>query len=753
MIRTSTGIQLPDPQDIEPIEPDDPFKVVYPDINDLNERKIASELRQRFLEWNSANQEFYKRSTFELDFLFNHWIAEENGTDFGAMMLNAGRSAFNIDLLTPSLESVVNQERINKLTANFVPVSEGADEATADIRQGLYRNIDRESNAAIARETGYQFAVSVGRGYWRVLIEDEEGPTVAKKIGIQRVDNLNSVAIDPTCLEFTYGDAAWAFVYDDMWKQEFREQFGKDADNNVVPVDIMGLGLDEPVRDLWFPKDKVRVGEYFRKVWKKRIVWKLADGQEMWADEAAKSGVQESQAVIIKEKMDSYIEWRKMTGIQTLEKRRWPGKYIPLVVCIGREIFRGTKPKLHSGMIRPAIDPSRIHDAMFSRMVDEVGFGPLPHMISPVGALSPEQSKIVNTINKHPWSVVEYTPAQDSEGRQLPAPHWESPGVNTAAVVQAAELASEKLDRVLSVFAPQRGQPVNSQSGKAIKEIKDQGDVSHAAFPDNFRRALLHEARIVNDLMDVVYTDAQAITITQPDEKTQRILINQEFQDEKTGKVKKYLFGAGKYGVVIDVATAYPTRMAEAAQRLLQLAEIFPGPFAQVLDLVIQDLNIPAADKYRDRLRPPGIKDDEDGPSNVQLQQQIAKMGQDAQQADDLIKKLLDKVDELGSEEAIRRLEIASKEKIAAAGDQTSILVAAMKDDARAQQSVLGARLQFILDSMENNPESGQPPVDPMAGAPPTAAPAPPQIQPTQPQPLSDGSGPLIQPPSEPVAS
>jgi hypothetical protein len=683
-------------------------KVQYPKRDDPDERTVTAELRNRITEWTGATSEFLHNAANEFDFLAGqHWIEEETGQDRARQMASEGRSALVIDLLTPSVEIVVNQIRINKTTVNFVPLSEGADKATAEVRQGLYRNIERVSKAAIARETGYHMAVAVGRGYWRIVIEDEDGPTFNRRLAFRRVDNLNSVAIDPTCLDFTYRDAGWAYTFDDVYRDQLREEYGTraDAEGMYVDVDTAGLSLPEVSRNFWFPKDKVKVGEYWRRQWKKRTVWRLADGTDTWSDEAPEWAKDDNRGSVIrvKTKLDPYLEWRKMTGTQTLEKRIWPGTLIPIIVCVGREIFRGKKPKINSGMVRPAMHPSRINDYMTSRMVDEVGLSPLPHLFSYVGQLTPEQKTLVNEINRHPWSNIEVTPLLDDQGRQMPAPQWSSPSPNIAAVVQAATVAKDSLMRVLNTFAPQLGALQADQSGRAIEQVKDQGDVSHAGFPDNFQRALLYEADVMNELMDAVYTEPQVISITEMDESTRNVLINQEYQDEKSGKRKLHLFGGPKYGPVPQTGQPYPTRMAEAANRLLDLARTpaLAPEISKIIDLIIQDLNIPNAQKYADRLRPPGFNDPDELPSPQILMEQMQKLQGVNDQAHQLIMQLVAKVNEMGSKEDLERLKIASNERIAAGKDLAGIVEAELAAKQKGAFAVLEAQLKNIAAQLQ----------------------------------------------------
>lgn len=729
MITTLTAQQPGPPAFVPPPQApsDDIWRVEHPGRNDPIEKDVAMELRRRFTEGESADSEFLQNSDTELLFLSGkHWIEEDTGMDKAAELRDRGRSAFCIDLLNPSIDLVVNQVRVNKLTANFIPLSEGADKATAEIRQGLYRNIERVSKAAIARETAYQLAVSVGRGYTRIVIEDEDGPSFLRRIAIKRVDNLRSILLDPTCLDFNCADAEWGIAWDDMWKGQYQEMYQK---AEAEPLDISGVDLPEQQRAVWFPKDKVRVCEYFRRKWRRREVWKLEDGTECWKEDAPFG----AQPVKIKSKLDYKIEWRMMTGSQTIEKRIWPGKFVPIVLFVGREVFRGRAPKINSGLVRPAMDPSRIHDYMESRKVDEVGLSPLPHFLAYAGQLTVEQKQIVNDINRHPWSVVEMTPVMDGMGRAVQGAGWVSPSPNTAAVVQATAGSKDNLERVLNTYAPQRGSQVGDQSGRAIERIKDAGDMSHAAFPDNFNRAITHEATIINDLMDSVYTDPQAITITELDDNTRRVLINQEYVDEKTGKKKIHIFGSSaSYGVAITTGPSYQSRASEAAQKLLDLSKSFPQ-LSMALDLIIKDLGIPNAEKYAARVRPPQFQDDEDGPSLPQVQQHLIESQQQLQQADSLIEKLMAKVKELGDTNAAKRFETWAKMAIAADNNRTALMVQEAKAGQEGAHAVLMAKLERLNMALEQPIEnqglnaSGQDNTPALGGQPAAPVPSPQQ--------------------------
>jgi len=661
----------------------------------IEDRIVSDEMRRRFQSWQSSDWEFLRNADTELEFLDNPWIDPESKENLGLKLRSQGRSAFTVDILSPSIDLIVNQVRINKMTATFVPEDGLANKATAEIRQGLYANIDRESMASVARETGYTLAVMVGRGYWRVVIEDEDGPGHGKIIRIKPIENIHSVALDPT---EDIRNLTWAGIWETRSREEILADFGK-FDIYDQSLDLIGMDMEDRLREEWFREDKIRIIEYYRKRWFRRESARLSDGRHVWLDELAPED--NALVVSILKKKDYHIERRIMTGKQTLLREIWPGKMIPLVVCVGQVANRGRRGRINTGMIRKAMHPSMVNNYMYSRVVDEVALSPLPHMMAEQNQFDEANENIVKDINSRAWALVKYKAETDAQGRQLPLPHWVSGTPNIAAVVQAAEISKDNLQRVVNTYAPQLGRIQGDQSGRAIREIKDSGDVSHFAMPDNFNYALLVEAKIINDLMDKVYTEEQYITITNPDETTLRVLINGTGKNERTGKPTTYLFNHGKYGVTTSTGPSYTTRTQEASQKLLDLAKIFPTQVSLAIDLLIKDLNIPNSDKYADRLRDPRFNEAEDGPSPEELRAQLAAAMQNLDQADNVINMLMEKVQELGAEEYMRRLDIASKQAMNRENNVTKLMLKDIDARTAGAQAMLGARLQILQKAFD----------------------------------------------------
>ena len=75
------------------------------------------------------------------------------------------RPCLTINRLPAFMRQVVNDARQNKPSIKCHPADSKADPATAQIMNGLIRNIEYASNADVAYDTAAEFAVCCGFGY------------------------------------------------------------------------------------------------------------------------------------------------------------------------------------------------------------------------------------------------------------------------------------------------------------------------------------------------------------------------------------------------------------------------------------------------------------------------------------------------------------------------------------------------------------------------------------------------------------
>src|SRR5262245_10819982 len=170
-----------------------------------------------------------------------------------------GLPCLTINKMPAFIRQVVNDARQNKPQIKVHPVDGGADPETADILNGLIRNIEYTSNADVAYDTATECAVSSGVGYFRIGVEHAHEDTFDLDITIDRVLNPFSVYGDPHSTAADSSDWMSAFVVDRMTTGAFAAEY-KDAE----PVDWEQEGYAK-VGAPWFDDDCVMVAEWWRR--------------------------------------------------------------------------------------------------------------------------------------------------------------------------------------------------------------------------------------------------------------------------------------------------------------------------------------------------------------------------------------------------------------------------------------------------------------------------------------------------------
>lgn len=189
-----------------------------------------------------------------------------------------GRPCLTINRLPAFIRQVVNDARLNKPSITCHPVDSGADPETAEVFNGLIRNIEQGSDAEVAYDTALDFAVTGGFGYFRINTRYASDDTFDQDLVIERVANPFSIYGDPASTAADSSDWNTAFVVDAIPRAEFAARW-KGADMVDWEADAYG-----GVADAWRQDDRVTVAEYWRREVVTRWILALSDGQVVAQD-------------------------------------------------------------------------------------------------------------------------------------------------------------------------------------------------------------------------------------------------------------------------------------------------------------------------------------------------------------------------------------------------------------------------------------------------------------------------------------
>lgn len=224
--------------------------------------KIASEAEERRRKAELEQLRFVDDP--EGQWLPEHRLSRRGG-EIGGVAIQP-RPCLTIDKVTPAVDQVTNQARNARLAVRVLPKGGKASQQTAEMLQGLYRNIEVESRAHNARMWALERAAKCGRGYYRVLKTYANDGDFDLDLIIARILNQFSVYLDPFHQEPDGSDAEWGFIVEDVPLARFKREHKRATMAEMDDEALSGVGTDYPG---WVGGDErartVRVAEYFSK--------------------------------------------------------------------------------------------------------------------------------------------------------------------------------------------------------------------------------------------------------------------------------------------------------------------------------------------------------------------------------------------------------------------------------------------------------------------------------------------------------
>lgn len=630
------------------------------DEDGLTDEEILTEAHEYFTAVESWERPFRERARQEFEFVdaLKHWDAQ-------MLEERKGRPCLTFDRIGPAVDQVVNDARQSPPEPKISPVGEGSDKETAEVLQGLVRNVDNDSNARVVWATGYEHACKVGRGWVRVLTEWEDDDSFKQKMVLKRVANPFSIYPDPAADEFDYSDMRRCMVTEDLDERVYKEIH---PHSHVAGLfDFQSIG--DQIRKDWFPTGSVRTAEFWKVVSKRGRLAQLEDGQIKREDEITEQDRVRSWRPTEKRSVKGY----KINGVEVLDRWTWPGKWIPIIPIIGREVIVDGKRTVR-GMVRPAMDANLSYDFMRSKEAEAIGLSPISQWVVAKQQIENYAAKWADA-NRKAYNTLEYDPIMHEDGlTPVPPPQRISPSVDTAAITQAIAHAADDIRATTSMYRPDMGQSTPDQSGRAILAIQRQGDNAHFNYHDNLAISQMHVLRIMIDLAPKIYDEERLETVFDPDGSVRQVWLNKQHIDNK-GVSRIYdIKGAARYDVTLGSGPSYASRRAQAQDQLMQLVQAMPQPMMRALDLILKTFDIPGIDEIADRVRPPDVANTQDGqpPVPPQVQQQMMQQVQ-------LIQALTAQMQAMSEDLKFQRIQTESKERIATENNATQLAIADLK--------------------------------------------------------------------------
>ncbi|MCA6281637.1 portal protein [Phenylobacterium sp.] len=499
-----------------------------------------------------------------------------------------GRPCLTLNRLPAFIRQVVNEARQNRPAITCHPVDSDADPQTAEVLNGLIRNIEQSSDADVAYDTALDFAVTCGFGVFRINARAPETGGEDLDLVIERVADPFTVYGDPDSLAADSSDWDVAFVTRRMDRRAFAARWPGAEAVDFEDEDLAGAGGRIE------GGSQVRLVEFWRREAVERSLITLTDGQEMEAEvfEARRPFLEAAglaPAGPPRTAPGVRVVQRILSGAAVLETVDWPGKFIPLVPVYGEEIRVDGRRRLR-GLVRDARDAQRMFNYWRTTSTELVALAPKAPFIGRKGAFDTDQAKWT-TANSQTHAFIEYDGPEP--------PHRQPFAGVPAGALQEALNAADDLKSIMGLHDASLGARSNETSGKAILARQREGDVSTFHYIDNLSRAIRHAGRILIDLIPKVYSAQRMVRILGPDGAPALVEVNGE-GTAPGGRI--FDLAAGRYDLTVRAGPSFASRREEAASQMIELIRAYPPAAPLIGDLLARNLDWPGAEEVARRL-------------------------------------------------------------------------------------------------------------------------------------------------------
>jgi hypothetical protein len=602
-------------------------------------RQHLAQAQQRFRLCDEAEARARRDALDDLKFS----IGEQWPADIEAQRVADGRPCLTMDQLNQSIKQVCNEQRQQRPSVQINPVGDGATREVAEALQGMVRHIEVNSEAEIAYDTAFEHMVRFGFGYWRVSTEYLPGDTFDQELKIDLIKNPFTVYCDPAAMLPDQSDARFKFIIEDVPRSEYKLLYG-DSTALGLP-DYSSIGDNAAT---WATKETIRVAEYFYIEESTRDIVRLEDGTVKDEEDLEQDDV----VVDHREVVDRKVIWEKINGVEVLDQRELPGKYIPVVPVLGTDLDIDGKRYL-AGLTRNAKDPQRMYNYWNSAATETIALAPKAPFVGVKGQFKSSETQW-KQMNQRNFPYIEYDPVSIN-GTPAGAPER----VQTEPPIQAMSLmirqAGNDIKASLGIYDASLGQAGPDQSGRAILARQKQGDLATLNFSDNLARSIRHTGRILVNWIPYVYDTPRIQRIVNPDQSVKYVGVfnsQQEYSPEeaqillakqKPAVTELHDVGVGTYDVVVSQGPNYQSKRQEAVASIMSLVQAYPQLMQMAGDLLVANMDWPYAQEISKRLKrtlPPEVLDQNDQSPEAQLTAAHAKLQQLGQQHDQLVQAL-----------------------------------------------------------------------------------------------------------------
>lgn len=526
------------------------------------------------------------------------------------------RPCYEFNKVRVTAKRVINNMRINRPMGK-VRGTEDSDKETAEVYEGLIRNIWAQSKGDGVIDYAAEYQVIAGYGAWRLDTDYTADDVFEQDISVKTIPNPFCLFADPSDQDPLKRNARYWILTEKMTTDEFEEKYkGKEV------IDFPSHEFDD--EEDWESEDDVRVAEYWYKEPITKEIWQLADGKVVDASDDIPEELIKKRRTVDTFKIMMCIA----SGNAILEgPTEWAGSMFPFVPVYGEYYIIDGKT-YWNGITRFAKDPQRSYNVSRTSLTETIAQAPQAKWWATATQAEGHTDAWKEAhIKNYPFLV--YNPDPVAPG----APQRMGTADVPIALIQESQMAAEEINMVTGVYQNDIGAPNAATSGVQERERNQTGQIATFNYQDNQASAIERTWELFVDLIPKVYDTERSLRILGQDDKEDFVRINTSGVDENGQPIPANDMTMGKYDVTITVGPSFTTKRQEAAETYQALLQGSPEMFPIIGDLIFKSMDLPYSEEIAERIKvmaPPQIQElinsDKQVPPEVQAMMQQAQM-------------------------------------------------------------------------------------------------------------------------------
>lgn len=633
----------------------------------LDRADFLATARKRFEDCEADEKPIREQALLDLRFVVgDQWDAAVKNE-----RVTKGRPALTFNRCHTFVQQVSNEARQNKPQIKFV-VSDGGDKDTADVKEGMARHIQYDSDAQIAYETAVEFSAGGSFGYYGFITKYCDDDSFDQDIKVRPFFDPFAVygILIPSCFGM---EPEFGFVINEIPTDDYRRTHDID--------DISEMGWDQAAKlsQGWIGTEVVREAEYWYTEHTKDnlILMKNSSGMTKAFRESKLKKLpkdfRSGTTILDEREIDAKnIKFCKMNGLRVEpgSDTDWAGYCIPIIPVLGKQIILDGKPNLFS-VVRFQRDPQQLINFYKTRTAETLGTSPIqPYMIEEGQIQGHEREWQEMNTTMRPFLVYKGT---NVSGEKVERPHRQvdEPPIQSLSLAAAQEI--DDMKATAGIYDASLGNKSNEASGLAIQRRQQQSNVTNMHFLDNLERAFKKGGLIIADLIPKIYDSKRMVQILGPDEAPKVAKINQPHVDEY-GKQKHYKVADSSSDVpIVTMGRAFSSKRMETFDMMSTVLQAQPELINVVGDIFFANSDMAGADIMADRFKRfiqmthPGLIEDKSQDPAAQAQQLQTQL----QQAHQVIQLGQQHIQQLEKEREAKIIEQQGKVQITKLQEQT----------------------------------------------------------------------------------